>query len=318
MCTSKEVQPWIRYFDLGFVYQTFYLGRAPKRLSVPDTIRPIVEDDFFQAVEITSIKNANEKTRVKTLLEKSDKLVIFSGVTPVFQEGLNLSDISEKNRSSAVKRMLRYFDEAHYFNARVFLIASGPDPGEGNRGKAKEQLKSSIIDLWEYGEKKDYNKDTTLSMEIFDRDADIKFLFGPTSESAEFAKEIKEIEIKFSLTVDQGHLYLMKENPLHSLREAKGLAYHFHLGNCVVRDSKSPAFGAKHPAFGFPGGEVSFREISSFLSILKGNQYFDGNGPWGKPILSFEVKPMPGEEHKVVFDQSKREFLKAWKLFEAC
>ena len=313
---SGKVRPWCSYFDLGFVYQTLYLGLDLEELSVCDTIKPMIEDDFFQAIEMTSIKDVKEKIRVKELLEKKNRTVVFSGVTPIFREGLNLSAILEKDRKAAVQRMYPYFDEAHDFQAKVFLIASGPDPGEIHRERAKRQLKYSIMDLWEYGEKQNYNKDTTLSMEIFDRDVEIKFLFGPSSESSEFARMVNALGIDFSLTIDQGHLYLLEEDPSYSLHEAKGLAFHFHLGNCVIKDSKDPAFGAKHPVFGYPGGEVGYEQISSFLSIMRDNQYFERQAPWGKSILSFEIRPILREDPKRIIEQSKEEFLRAWNSFK--
>jgi sugar phosphate isomerase/epimerase len=310
------MKPWFPYFDLGFVYQTLYLGFDPMTLSVFDTLQPIIEDDFFQAIELTKIEDPVHNNKIKKLIEKAGKSVVFSGVTPIFREGLNLSDLSEEKRKNAVQRLFPLFDEAHEFNARVFLIASGPDPGKAQRENAKEQLKHSIMDLWEYGEKLNYNKDTTLSMEIFDRDVEIRFLFGPTAEASQFVRALRAFGINFSLTIDQGHLYLLKEEPSHSLHEAKGLAFHFHLGNCVVKDTKNPAFGAKHPVFGFPGGEVGYREISSFLSLLKGNQYFDQGSHSGRPILSFEVRPVIGEGPIQIFHDSKEEFLIGWNDFK--
>ena len=57
-------------------------------------------------------------------------------------------------------------------------------------------------------------------------------------------------------------------------------------------------------------------EISSFLSIMRENHYFEKEGPWGRSILSFEVRPVLGENPKEILEQSKEEFLKAWAFFE--
>ena len=309
------MKPWTPYFDLGFVYQTLYMGFDPKRISLLNTLQPILEDDFFQAVELTRIKDPIDKNRVKKLIEKTGKAIVFSGVTPIFREGLNLSDLSEDKRKDAVQRMFPLLDEAYELNARVFLMASGSDPGPEKREKAKEQLKQSIMDFQEYGEKRNEHTSTMISMEVFDREVEIKYLFGPTREASQFARMVRSLGIEFGLTLDQGHLYLLNEPPSYSLHEAKGVAFHFHLGNCVVKDPKNPAFGAKHPAFGFSGGEVGFHEISLFLSILKENGYFDYRTSLEKPIVSMEVRPIIGEDPVQIIQQSKDEFLKAWRHF---
>ena len=149
-------------------------------------------------------------------------------------------------------------------------------------------------------------------MEIFDREIEIKFLYGPTAEASQFARSLRGDGIQLYLSLDQGHLYLLQESPAHSIHEAKGFSLHFHLGNCIAKDPANPSFGAKHPAFGLPGGEVGYREIAAFMFFLKTNHYFEQL----KPILSFEVRPIMGENPAQLIRQSKEEFLKAWDLFQ--
>jgi len=56
-----------------------------------------------------------------------------------------------------------------------------------------------------------------------------------------------------------------------------------------------PAFGDNHPRFGAPGGENGVRELAEFLQELIKIGYFDKQLPTRMPVVSFEVKPMPGE-----------------------
>ncbi|MER3486117.1 MAG: xylose isomerase, partial [Chloroflexota bacterium] len=62
-----------------------------------------------------------------------------------------------------------------------------------------------------------------------------------------------------------------------------------------MRDRSHPAYGDQHPRFGVPGGENDVAELAAYLRALLKIGYFDKPLPTKRPVLTFEVKPMPGE-----------------------
>jgi hypothetical protein len=92
---------------------------------------------------------------------------------------------------------------------------------------------------------------------------------------------------------------------------------HLHIGNCVLRDSSHPAYGDQHPRFGVSGGENDVEQVREFFEVLFKLRWLkkDGNTkPGDKPIISFEVKPMAGENSSIVLANSIRVFKEAWSL----
>jgi len=80
----------------------------------------------------------------------------------------------------------------------------------------------------------------------------------------------------------------------------------------LVSDLSSPAYGDKHPRFGYPGSVVGVEELKRFLEALVYAGYFKRNAPTAMPVVSFEVKPLEGESSEVVIANAKRTLLHAW------
>jgi hypothetical protein len=54
------------------------------------------------------------------------------------------------------------------------------------------------------------------------------------------------------------------------------------------------------------------QELSDFLSALVYTGYFQNDVPTRKPVVTFEVKPLPGESSELVIANTKRTFRDAW------
>jgi hypothetical protein len=80
----------------------------------------------------------------------------------------------------------------------------------------------------------------------------------------------------------------------------------------VVADPGHPAYGDKHPRFGLPGGCVGVEEVKRFLEALIYAGYFKRNTPTAMPVVSFEVRPAPGERPELVIANAKRTLAHAW------
>jgi hypothetical protein len=87
---------------------------------------------------------------------------------------------------------------------------------------------------------------------------------------------------------------------------------HIHVGNAAFRDPKHPAFGDNHPRFGCAGGENSVDELAEFLRELLKVGFFEKKLPTPMPVVTFEVRPMPGEASELVIANTKRVFKEAW------
>jgi hypothetical protein len=83
------------------------------------------------------------------------------------------------------------------------------------------------------------------------------------------------------------------------------------MGNCVMRDKNHPAYGDQHPRFGLPGGENDVPQVVEYIRTLIRIGYLQEGNP---RILSFEVKPMPGESSEIVLANAKRTLRDAWEL----
>jgi hypothetical protein len=79
-----------------------------------------------------------------------------------------------------------------------------------------------------------------------------------------------------------------------------------------MKDPSSPVYGDYHPPFGIPGGENGVPELVEYLRVLFNIGYFGKQQPTGRPVLTFEVKPMPGEDSETLLAQTKRVWRQAW------
>jgi sugar phosphate isomerase/epimerase len=135
-------------------------------------------------------------------------------------------------------------------------------------------------------------------------------LIGPTQEAVEIAQELRRHNRNFGLLVDLSHLPLLDEKPRRAVNIAGELLAHVHIGNCVRRDPRHPAYGDRHPVFGIPGGENDVPEIKEFLAGLMDIAFLEKRG---KRILSFEVKPFGNQTTKEVVTICKTKLDEAWR-----
>lgn len=303
---------WDFFCRLGIVQPAFFPETLDGEGPVVKTARKIIADDFFGAIEIGWIKCRNERDKLADLLKYSHMDIVFLAAIPILLEKINLSTLDQTERSKAVEKVKKWIDEAYFFKAKLVLIGSGLDPGEEKRSKAKQSLILSLKELCEYAKEKANEYILFLTLENYDRDIDKKFLIGPTLEAVQIAQAIREEFNNFGLTIDQSHLYQLKESASVILEQAKEYIVHIHLANCIIQDSTHPFYGDQHPRFGIEKGEVDVEEVSQFLKSLQKVGFFTSKVPTSLPIISLEVKPLPGEDSNVLIAASKRVFKEAW------
>jgi len=184
-------------------------------------------------------------------------------------------------------------------------VLSGPVTED--RAAAKERLIDSLKQLCAYA----MQKDIKIALETFDQVSYGKnCLMGPTAEAVPLSEEVRKEFPEFGLLLDLSHLPLLEESAEHALTTARDHLVHVHIGNCAMDDPDHPAFGDNHPRFGAPGTRNDVPELVEFLKVLMDIGYLSvGN----RRVVSFEVKPLPGEHVAAVIAGSKRTLLEAWR-----
>jgi sugar phosphate isomerase/epimerase len=289
-------------------YPEVMKGEGP----ILETLTKVLEDEYFGAIEVTWIKDDAVRAKAAEMLKLAHMDVIFAGQPPLLIGKLDLNAKDEAERKKAVAQCNSNIDQAYELGASIIALLSGPDPGDADRLAATERLSESLCEICKYAESQSKSKPLTVSLETFDRTIDKKCLIGPTNEAIILAKAVKAECQNFGLTVDLSHQPLLNEPISHMLAKSSDHLVHVHIGNCVMSDASHPAYGDAHPAFGCEGGENDVDEVVDFLRGLMDIGYFKKSLPTSMPVISFEVKPLPGESSDIVVAGAKRVLNEAW------
>jgi sugar phosphate isomerase/epimerase len=302
-----------RYLDLGVVQYVSFPGVIEGSGPVLETIQRVLTDEFFSAIEITWIKDEEVKRRVADLLSYSGLRVVFAGGPPYAMERIHLSALDEGERRESLDKAKRLVDDAYLLGAELHLITAGPDVAPEKRGLAKSYLIESMVALSEYARSLASERALVLSLEPTDRDVHRNGLLGPTAESVEVLREVRQSGGDVWLTLDQSHLAQLGEVAEESIVLAQDFHVHMHLANCLLGDRNSPLYGDEHPRFGVAGGEHDTRDVIALLETLWRNGFFEKPIPYGeRPIVSVEVKPREHEDQEIVLANTKRVVENAW------
>ncbi|NRY60268.1 sugar phosphate isomerase/epimerase family protein [Clostridium beijerinckii] len=296
-----------RYLKVGLIHFMAYpkTTNFDKQESLVESIKKVLVDDYFNAMEITHIEDDDIRKKVKSLLEQSHMTIAY-GVQPrLLGAKLNPNHLDEEERKKAEKIILESIDEAEYLGAKSISFLAGKYD-ETNKDKAYEQLLKTTKNVCEYAKTKDIN----VSLEVFDYDFDKKVLIGPATYAAKFAGEVRQYVNNFGLLVDLSHLPQTHESSKFAIQTLKPYIIHFHIGNCVIKDSAT-ACGDIHPRFGFPNGVNDINEVKEFLKVMKEEGFFEEENPY---VMSFEVKPWEDEDSEIIIANAKRTLNRAWAL----
>ncbi|MBM4047184.1 MAG: TIM barrel protein [Planctomycetes bacterium] len=273
-----------------------------------DTLRELCEDDYFQVVEVTQIKDPALRKQAAALA-KSEGVTLAFGAQPILLMGkLNLNSADEAARQKAVEAVKGAIAQAYELNASGVAVLSGPDPVNGEREKGRGLIVQSLRELCAFSKSKG---DKPVVLETFDRKPFGKnCLIGPTTEAVKVAEVVCKDFPSFGLMLDLSHLPLLDETPRAALTTAKPFLRHIHIGNCVMRDPKHPAYGDNHPMFGIEGGENDVDELVEFLRVLLDIGYI---GEHKRNVVSFELKPYGDQTSDDVIENGKETLEAAWR-----
>lgn len=294
-----------KFMKVGLVhfmaYPTTIKGEGP----VLETIKKLALDEYFTAIEITTVKDKRERKKIKQILDTSHMTVAYGAQPRLLTTGLNINDLDEEGRQKALANLKEGIDEAYEMDAVGFAFLSGKYE-EATKEESYQALVKSTKEICSYVKSKGNMK---VALEVFDYDVDKKSLIGPAPLALRFAKEIRAEHDHFGLMVDLSHIPLIHETIEESLLPVKDYIIHAHIGNCVVKNPDMPGYGDLHPRFGFPNGENDVDEVADYLRVLFQIGFLNEKN---RPVVSFEIKPFGDEDPDVVIANAKRTLNEAW------
>lgn len=305
------IESWNKYMNIGTIHFMSFPEVMKGEGPVIETLEKILSNDFFTAVEITHIKDENVRKEAKMMLESSHVVSAYGAQPVLLSNKLNINSLIEEERQKAVDQIKKCIDEAAYLGSKGVAVLSGPHPGKELEAEAIQKLLQSLEELCSYSEKYKLR----FELETFDFDVDKKCLIGKSELAAYVAKEVRKKFSNFGLILDLSHLPLQYEQIKVALNNCAEYMTHLHIGNCVLKDKNHQAYGDQHPRFGVNGGENDVEQVREFFATLfeLGWLKEDNNlKTENKPIVSFEVKPMAGENSDIVLANSIRVFKAAW------
>jgi len=115
---------------------------------VVETVRRILEDDFFGAIEVTQVKDPAARETVARLCAQSHVQVGYGAQPVLLTEKLNVNSLDPAERKRAVERMKACVEEAASLGATAFALLSGPNVAE-RREEAMQRLVDSLLEIGE-------------------------------------------------------------------------------------------------------------------------------------------------------------------------
>lgn len=292
-----------KYFKIGLVQ---YMAYPPVNHGLLESVKKITCDDYFDAIEITWVGDAQLRAQVKRMLEVSHMTVCYAAQPRLLNSGLNANHLDEAQRQKAEVVLMETIDEAELLGSKGVAFLSGKWRKE-TLDDSYSQLLKTTRNICDYAR----TKDMTIELEVFDYDIAKASLIGPAVLAARFAADIRQAHSNFGLLIDLSHIPLTYEKSEFVVRTLRPFLTHFHIGNTVCTDPSAEGYGDDHQRFGFPGGSNDVDQVLEFLRVLKNEGFFNARDPY---VLSFEVKPWKDEDPDIVLANAKRVLNRAWAL----
>jgi sugar phosphate isomerase/epimerase len=298
-----------RFMRLGIVHFKAFPEVARGEGPIVETLRKLVEDDFWTAVEVGWMRDIKVRNEARRLLETSHMTVCYANQPRMFSNKLDLNAFDAKERRKAIGMMKNGIDEAFDLGASAIRVFSGKYPGEEKKEEAKKILVDSLKEVCRYTNEQGPME---IYMKVFDFDIDKNFLIGHFQDAADVARQVHGEFKNFGVLADLSHFPLLRETPEQAIPLVKQFPMHFHIGNCLYRDRRHPTYGDRQPRFGIPGGEIDTPQVRDYFRLLLDLKLLN---PETRPVLSAEVRPLMAEDtSEVVIANTKRVIKEAWAL----
>lgn len=294
-----------QYMKVGLVHFMAYPATINGDGPILETLREIALDDYFEVVEITPLRDREIRKQVKKIVDTAHLELSYAGMPGQKKTHRNINDLNENLRLQALADLKKEIDEAYEMGAQTYAFMSGRYR-EDRKEEALLALIQSTKELCAYARAKGKMQ---IALEVFDYDIENYSLIGPVDLAKRYAQAVREEYDQFGLLVDLSHLPQLRETPAESLIPVKDYIIQAHMGNAVIQDKSSPAYGDTHPRFGFPGSEHDVEELTAYLRVLLSIGFLNKEN---RPIVSLEVKPAAGEDSGLVIANAKRVLNLAW------
>lgn len=298
-----------KYFKVGLIafmaYPEIIKGESPNTVEI---IEKIACDDYFDAIEVSWIKDENMRIQSAKILETSHLTVCYGAQPRLLTTGLNANHVIEDERIKAENTLLEAIDEAYELGSKGIAFLAGKWEPQ-TKQESFNQLLKTTRNLCDYAK----TKDMFVELEVFDYDIAKSSLIGPAPLAKQFAEQMRTTHNNFGLMIDLSHIPMTYETPSFVVRTLRPYITHFHIGNTVCSNNSDEGYGDEHQRFGFPGGSNDVDEVVEFLRVLKDEGFFNSKDPY---VLSFEVKPWKDENPDIVVANAKRVLNRAWALLE--
>ena len=307
---------WTDFFHLGVVVPAFYPEVRERKGPVVEVVRKLASDPFFQAMEFSGAEDPAVRKELINVVKASGKRRVFAGGSYCYLGQNNLHDLDEAQRQKALRNVEKIIDEAIDYGCAILYIMSFEAPAAPERTRALEKFARSLAALSDYARRKDPSSPLTIGVENFYILREFPFLIGPTRELAQILRDFRRDHPNVGLTFYTSHILQLKEDLPSTYLAVQDVIAHIHLSNCLIRDKSSPFYGDKHPPYGTPGSEIGVPELAAFFKVLQEAGHFSRTYPTGKPVLSLEVIPPPGQTPEAIVEGAKEAFRQAWEKFQ--
>ncbi|MDR1061657.1 MAG: sugar phosphate isomerase/epimerase, partial [Clostridiales bacterium] len=246
-----------KYFKVGLIsfmaYPSIMRGDDPGAL---EYLKKIATDDYFDAIEVTWIKDPAIRAKAARLLDISHMTVCYGAQPRLLTTGLNANHLDEAERLKAEATLIEAIDEAEQLGAKGIAFLSGKWAAE-TRERSYAQLLKTTKRLCGYAKEKGMG----VELEVFDYDIEKASLIGPAPYAAQFAAEMRSCCCNFGLVIDLSHIPMTYETPEFVVRTLRPYITHLHIGNTVCKDPSAEGYGDQHQRFGFPNGSNDTAEL---------------------------------------------------------
>lgn len=302
--------------DVAFKRGLVIYGSYPDVLSDPNQLlrrlSQVSIDQTFDLVELPLVDDPVWWPKIGKMVYDAGLDVVASVGPSTVKSRWNLSSTDGEIRKVAVEGLRRAVDYSYAIGARTLVFMSGSDPDPAGRQDAQRALLDSIRTVFEYARTQATHYLLSLFLEPADRGVTHKQLIGPSTEAAVLVAAARDNGLPIGVTLDMSHVAQLGETMEEATARLGGLVSHAHLANAVMRNPSSPVYGDQHPRFGAPGSEYGAPEASRFVEMLFARCFsLTDLYPYGKPVISLEVKPAPGDDPDLVLAGAKRVLAKA-------
>ncbi len=302
-------QPMQKYMKVGLIHFMAYPFAMSGEGDIVNTVKRICNDDYFDAIEVTMMKDPEVRAAVRKMVTESAITMAYGAQPRLLRTKQNINSLDEEQRQIALANLKEGIDEAYELGCTGFAFLSGKWE-DATKEESYNALVKSTVELCEYSKSKG---DMPVVLEVFDFDVDKSSLIGPADLAARYAEDVCKQVDNFGLMVDLSHVPLLHETNRESLVPVAKYIKHVHIGNAVCGEEHD-AFGDQHPRFGFPNSANGVEELTDFLKVLFEIGYLKDGGP--RKIVSFEVKPWGDEDPEMVIANAKRYLNEAWARLE--